>query len=565
MGVPSFFAWLLKKYSHNNLLCENILNLKSEIKYLFIDANCLFHPQCFKILNNKDNKDLSNEELEQLMFKEIINYFNYIIDYVKPSELIYIAVDGVAPLAKINQQRKRRYRTINDNIIKNNLSKKYNIISNTKWSNIVITPGTKFMKLLDKYILNNLIFDKKIKPKIIYSNYFESGEGEHKIINYIKQNNISGNIVIYGLDADLIFLSLSCHKNNMFLLRETENFDILNNKYTMTYVNLDNMKILYNTHFIDKIKIINKKNDNINIDFVDDFIVLCFLLGNDFLPHLPSINIKCNGIDLIIDKYINIYLQTGEHIIKDNKLNTKIFLLLFKILGSCEQYYFTKILPAYEHKIQEYKFKEDYNNKDNDYNKELWNLENLKNIKLLENLKNIELLENYKINNDKQLYVDKFKYYEYFFNTIENQQLTINNICYNYLEGLKWTFDYYFNGCNNISWKWQYRYFNAPFISDIANYIEKNNFNFDDIIFNIDKPVKMINQLLAVIPKKQQHILPNKLQKIMTIDYIQHLFPENICIELTGEHQLWHCTSLVPCIDIKLLEKYTDKIQDNIL
>jgi len=213
MGVPGFFQWLLKNNTHNNI----ILNQLENINCLYFDANCLFHPKCFDILKLYSNiTDI--EKLEKLMIKRILNYIEYIINYVKPSDLVYIAVDGVAPIAKINQQRKRRYKSVIDKEYMSDLNKKYNIIKNDVWSNIVITPGTEFMIQLDKE-LNNFIkvFQINNKIKIIYSSYKECGEGEHKILRHIKNdlinnnnlinNNLNKNHVVYGLDADLIFLA----------------------------------------------------------------------------------------------------------------------------------------------------------------------------------------------------------------------------------------------------------------------------------------------------------------------------------------------------------------------
>ena len=62
--------------------------------------------------------------------------------------------------------------------------------------------------------------------KYVYSSYHEEGEGEHKIFQYIKKNlNISDLIVIYGLDADLLFLSLGMGFNyNLYIMREKQIF-----------------------------------------------------------------------------------------------------------------------------------------------------------------------------------------------------------------------------------------------------------------------------------------------------------------------------------------------------
>ena len=109
MGVPGFFVWLMKHNVHNNIILKKLENIHN----LYFDANCLFHPKCFDIL--KLHSDITDTiKLEELMIKRILKYIQYIIDFVNPSDLIYIAVDGVAPVAKINQQRKRRYKSVID-------------------------------------------------------------------------------------------------------------------------------------------------------------------------------------------------------------------------------------------------------------------------------------------------------------------------------------------------------------------------------------------------------------------------------------------------------------------
>ena len=177
MGVPGFFAWLLKNYDHNQLI---INSLKMGAHTLYIDANCLFHPQCFKVLD-LIKKKMDKTMMENLMIKRIINYIEFLINFAKPTKLIYIAVDGVAPFAKVSQQRIRRYKSIHDAEIKEEMEKRYNIIKHNKWSNIVITPGTEFMEKLHQCLTNH--FKKsKSKATIIYSSYHEPGEGEHKIL-----------------------------------------------------------------------------------------------------------------------------------------------------------------------------------------------------------------------------------------------------------------------------------------------------------------------------------------------------------------------------------------------
>src|SRR5437016_1812586 len=109
MGVPFFMVWLLKHYRKDNLI---LYSLTQQVDSLYLDANCLFHPQCFKILEH--NKSKSGISLENLMIKRILEYMDFLISFVNPKNEIFISVDGVAPIAKVNQQRKRRYRSADD-------------------------------------------------------------------------------------------------------------------------------------------------------------------------------------------------------------------------------------------------------------------------------------------------------------------------------------------------------------------------------------------------------------------------------------------------------------------
>ena len=331
MGVPGFFLWLWKRYKGNNFVfSKGSLNKENDseliekintIDEFLLDLNCAIHPMCFKVL--AENQNITNmERLENKMMNRVIEYIDELVEYVNPQQVVYLAIDGVAPIAKIKQQRSRRFKSINDKVLFDNIKRKHNKEITTHWNNSAITPGTIFMEKLKLKIIDYCKkLQEKRKIKVIFSTSNTPSEGEHKLLQYIRnkqKNNIdnSNKYVIYGLDADLIFLALSTNKENIFLLREavhlnagdsnSNNFDMLN------YVSIDVMRsCIYQQ--ISK-KILNYINDmdevdtnNINIietkRIIDDFIFICYLLGNDFLPHIPSLDITKNGIDILIKIY----------------------------------------------------------------------------------------------------------------------------------------------------------------------------------------------------------------------------------------------------------------------
>ena len=208
------------------------------------------------------------------MIDDIIRNILKLIEYTNTTKLLYIAIDGIPPKAKMIQQRKRRF----------------SIPHNDKqWSSNCISPGTFFMNKLNKKLHD---FIKTIHINVILSDSNERGEGEHKILSYIRNNKLNGSISIYGLDADLIMLSLVSKCDNILLLRETTEYNIENTDTEYIYLNIDKLKdiLLEDIGF-------NKPH------IIDDYIFLCFLLGNDFIHHIPSLNLRYDGYNILINTY----------------------------------------------------------------------------------------------------------------------------------------------------------------------------------------------------------------------------------------------------------------------
>ncbi|RNF08296.1 5'-3' exonuclease XRNB, putative,exoribonuclease 2 [Trypanosoma rangeli] len=302
MGVPAFASWLKKKYPE---IASDVI--PANVHGLYIDLNALIHPCCH---SERDPAVAARPEEEKLL--RICHEVEVLLATVRPKKIMFIATDGVAPRAKMNQQRARRYmnrakkvssgadvveevvreftsnemaavdddlddirrslmqdalygmdgflddtlETLNsatstaqpatpatlcndDNdgaMYAGELAALDGLVDRTpevaEFDSNCISPGTAFMVKVTNAVLT-MVQDKLAVAdqlwaglNVIVSGANTSGEGEHKIIDFLRTQssyagfNGSGTHVIAGLDADLIFLSLSLHIPHMFILRD---------------------------------------------------------------------------------------------------------------------------------------------------------------------------------------------------------------------------------------------------------------------------------------------------------------------------------------------------------
>lgn len=181
---------------------------------------------------------------ETTMFEAIFDYIDDIMTVVKPRKVLFMAVDGVAPRAKMNQQRSRRFRTALER--EETAEREASIVAKWRQEGLiftagekksgfdsnVITPGTEFMhnlsRALQTYIVERIHSNPLFKDlKIILSDAFVPGEGEHKLLEFIRSQrhlpdyNVNTSHCIHGADADLIMLGLLTHEPHFYILRET--------------------------------------------------------------------------------------------------------------------------------------------------------------------------------------------------------------------------------------------------------------------------------------------------------------------------------------------------------
>ncbi|RIB19084.1 putative 5-3 exonuclease [Gigaspora rosea] len=242
MGIPKFFRWMSERYP----LCSQLIqeNRIPEFDNLYLDMNGIIH-HC----SHPNDVDAHYRISEDKIFLDIFNYIDHLFTKIKPKKLFFMAVDGVAPRAKMNQQRGRRFRTAKDaaEAIRRAESKGESLPKEAPFDSNCITPGTEFMAKLSRQL--EYFINKKVSEdanwrgiQIVLSGHGVPGEGEHKIMEYIRnakaQSDYNPNVrhCLYGLDADLIMLGLLSHDPHFALLREEVTFGPSSKKKKHGYV-----------------------------------------------------------------------------------------------------------------------------------------------------------------------------------------------------------------------------------------------------------------------------------------------------------------------------------------
>lgn len=308
MGVPSLFIYLYKKYRQVTFLKEH-QTIKSKLNInLYFDFNSLIHPVVQSTLLRCTG--LSKDLLYAEMFNDIKNYTDLIILLIDQLKIlkIYIVIDGVAPRAKMNQQRTRRFLSI-----LNNSQEKRDIFDTN-----CISPNTEFMNELSNFLVQTYAGN----PKVIISDSNQPGEAEHKILHIIKKDKEPVSHIIYGLDGDLIMLGLSAGKN-IKLLRENSLHQVKDAKFLLYHISGLKKEILMEISELTEIQ------ELVGRQVIKDFVYLNFFIGNDFIPNLKNFEIKRDGIEYILTIYSELLKKhNGNYALLDryNNLNVKALL-----------------------------------------------------------------------------------------------------------------------------------------------------------------------------------------------------------------------------------------------
>ena len=561
MGIPAYFKTIAKKYP------EIITHKKQECSRLFLDLNCAIHT-CANFVLTQEYVE-NTEQLERDIIRHTIEYIRKITLFVQPQELLYIAIDGIPPRAKIVQQRKRRYVSAWRNELINKAKSHENSQSSSVglyWDNSAITPGTTFMKKL-----NSALFDhtEKIRTEttyeIIFSDSDVPGEGEAKILHHIKTTDIPQNAdMIYGLDADLIMLGLLAEKHRIFLVREPVHYEVKNQTHPFLLLDIPLLRKYIAYDVVPKE--FDEMSEETRNNIVWDYVVMCFFQGNDFIPPLSFLKIRDNGIDILLEVYKRIQLKNidaPKHIVYKNNeifyLDYDVLVLLLAGIKDVEdEAMYEAEKKYYTHQTHHIPF--------HNRPKKQWE-------KLANELDNYPTHNKHPPRIQPQKKGWRVRYYNELFDVKHIGD--IDKICLNYMEGIQWTFNYYFNDNTSPSVQhWYFKYLYSPTILDAHNYMvqlsksftkpcgvnqkldQSIKENFPEISYDTDL------QLLMCLPPASRHLLRPQLSRIMTDISLGclHMYPHTFKLTTYLKTYLWESYPILPPLDMEKLAKIKDEL-----
>jgi 5'-3' exoribonuclease 1 len=538
MGIKHFWGWFKKNFGKNikNLKkSQNFETVGVSVDNLMIDCNGLFHSSTQKIYeygshkpkarlmgNHVRRKRLGSLKEQTKVFEDVCKNIDSIFKLVNPKKRLILCVDGPAPLAKQSQQRQRRFKSAmekdDDEFI--------------RFDSNSLTPGTKFMDLLTKYI--DWYIRKKISEdpgwkniEVTFSDEKVVGEGEQKCINYIRDHgDPNDSYCIHGLDADLIMLALGTHLPNFWIIRE----DLYDprNEFFVIDIGTTRTELARMMDWTDQLEEKNPDEGSfIAESAVNDFIFICFMVGNDFLPHIPSLEIIEGGIDQMLDVYKNVGNVYGHltHTIEDKVIFRKISLEVF--LGTIAQYDKGILEDKLLHKDQFFP--------------------------------DLILEKNATLNKGKYTVdIDGLRkdYYKESF----TEGSDIKDLCHQYFEGMQWVLSYYTRGVPD--WKWCFKHHYAPFAHELAENI--TDFEFPEKRKTV--PATPFQQLLSVLPPKSSALIPIPLSQLLTDSRsgIKKFCPAKFKVDVSGKRREWEGIVLLPMVDFSVIEeeysKHIDKV-----
>jgi len=522
MGIPSFYRTLVK--NNPKLISEHNGGKPS---VLALDLNCAIY-HCLSKLQKKTPYVATNRiEFENALIQSVVLYIVKLRDHVQPSDLLYVAVDGVVPMAKIRQQRMRRFKSVW-------VSAEESAIKGTDsagWDRNAITPGTEFMDRL----CERLSTWAKSSPKTVVSGVRESGEGEQKIMSYLRSHTPKGPIVVYGLDADLIVLCLwhfATYEWSFQLLREDVEMKggVKLNAFgeeTLLYFNIDMLASI----------IVSRWSVTIQ-----DYVGAMSFLGNDFLPHGLTLCIREEGIEklmMLLEKEAGLVYKNTNGVWTYNV--TTLQKIITEVANMEEKWLLSGLIKKL--KMSAHGYTKPGAEPQSDVEKALSIMNSLPLNWKVERCLASKGEEGWFLKDDWQA-----NYYNEFLWGAKPA-----DVVKAWLKGIQWILNYYTG--EPVDHLWYYSWYLPPLFKDIQvetlckpTAVEAN-------------PIEPIVQLIMVLPIESYALLPSNLRSLPFSK--PEYYPTKWTFFSAGRRQLWECEPMIPMLPYHVVMKKLKDINKN--
>jgi 5'-3' exonuclease len=529
MGIPYYFYVITQKY-------KGILHsTKPFVDFYFFDFNGIIHPVCQNVLrkvsDNENSTSFHKEAFEESVCTESWKYTLDLMKRLEPACGGGIFIDGVAPVAKINQQRKRRYLSI----LRHKMEGK-----NVIWDTNAISPGTSFMKKMATILKETTSHHE---CSFTFSSADEEGEGEHKIFQHIEDHKLHDKkIAIHGLDADLIMLSLLSHHRKIYLVRENKTSTI--EEPSISYLDIAALR----TGILQELRcspdLIDNSFSAASCDLIESYVVACFMLGNDFLPHLATVNLKKQGMDRLIGTLCEIQAAYDTTLVSGGSINVELLHKIIEKLAKTEDVDIAKV--------------------NEDYVKQKAFLQTP-----MDAIEFYPIVPKNKARLAHMLYANgnagaarwRSMYYKELFGTKVFESHVVLSACRKFVEGIVWTYRYYKRMKKDPMWYYPYNY--GPTLLDLSNFL----FTEQAWVVTVHKEwesaqysrlfVSSDIQLLSIMPVQSADILPVHIQNVMKdlLFGCSHMYPIEYPIQTYLKTHLWECSPILPPIDFERIRK----------
>ena len=480
MGIFRYFFWHFKNHP-NSIIPVQTEQRVPGFDIFALDLNAVFHPVCQRYFYQTPGKKTFHG-----CYQEICKEIDRLCSYIPAREEIVLSIDGVAGLSKVNQQRQRRYRSV----------KEKDPAEREIFDTNQISVGTEFLYGLRKHI------EEVYKHKAVLLLDDMVGEGEHKIIRYLADKE-KKKICIYSPDADLIMLGIALNKKNVFIFRPNIYSDV---DCAYFLVSIDKFKK-------DVVQMLGEDN-------VIDFVFLLFFLGNDFLPHAPSYEIKYGGIQMILSMYQSVIKDSeGLVVLRDGKYLIRVGVLR-RVMEEMAAREVEMIKLKYKH------FRGFPN----------------------------RLLDRYIHRLESEFDSYRTAYYAKYFT--ESREW----VCRDYLDGLCFVGTYYHFGMPD--WQYQYPHDHAPFFTDLAEYLGTVKEELWEVVFPVNEPLSPLEQLMCVLPHESKFMLPRCIQSFYDEkSELEDLYPKEFQIDRDGVEQEYEALVMLPRIEPERVRRAFDKVR----